>query len=163
MTWLRGCRETESIVRLIGLLGHLSFDEIVLLPWIADELVGLLQEHKRAVALIEERLVFDGRVATYDLSEDGVTSHSSFAAYMFCPDASYSIGLTQASGVANISIGHNPWATVKPRHNIARLCESHGGGGHPHVGGIALPAEDLRRAREVVEELRQALWQPEPI
>jgi hypothetical protein len=161
MTWLRGCRDTEAIVRLIKLLGHTSFSALESQPWVADELSLLLKAHKRTTELIARRLVFDGLVACYDLSEDDVQSHSSFAAYMFCPEASYSIGLTRRESVANISIGHNPWAAKSPSHNIAKLCEQYGGGGHPHVGGVAVPAGDMRRPKEIVEEMRRALNRPD--
>ncbi len=160
MTWLRGCRNTEAIIRLIKLLGRADFAELEALPWIADDLARLLKAHERTTEIIGRRLVFDGRVAWYDLSADDVRTHSSFAAYMFCPEASYSVGMTRSETVANISIGHNPWAAIRPTHNIAKLCEAYGGGGHPHVGGIAVPAGDMRRAREIVEELRKSLNEP---
>jgi hypothetical protein len=160
MTWLRGCRDSDAIVRLIKLLGHASFADLEALPWVADELADLLRAHERTTELIGRRLVFDGRVATYDLSADNVHAHSSFAAFVFCPEASYSIGLTRRDSAAHISIGHNPWAPTKPTHNIAKLCEQYGGGGHPHVGGIAVPAEDMQRPREIVQELLQALNTP---
>lgn len=160
MLWIRGCRDSACVVRLIGLLGHQGFDEIEKLPWVAGELAELLRQHRKTVDLIAEHLVFDGQVATYDLSEEELSSHSTFAAYMFCPNATYSIGLTKSSNTANISIGHNPWASPPATHNIAKLCERYGGGGHPRVGGIALPAGDMRRPREVVEELRLALHEP---
>lgn len=160
MTWMRGSRNTEAMIRLIQLLGHTGFDELEGLPWIAEDLEQLLRAHKETIELIGRRLVFDGRVATCDLSGDEIRSHSGFVAYMLCPEASYSIVLARAGAVANISIGHNPWAEVKATHNIARLCEKYGGGGHPHVGGIAVPAGDMQRPRAIVEELRQALHAP---
>ncbi len=160
MTWLRGCRDSAAIVELIPKLGRMSLAEIESLPLVADILASLLKNHERSIELVEKRLAFDGCVASYDLSRDEIQSHSGFAAYMLCPEATYSVALSRSAEMANISIGRNPWAKTLGSHNIARICEEYGGGGHPHVGGIAVPAKDMQRAREIVEEVRLALQPP---
>jgi hypothetical protein len=157
MTWLRGTRDTKAIVRLIEQLGKSSLAELEDQPWVRKNLDRLLSAHQKHIELVRQRLAFDGCVAHYDLSGDGVKAHSSFIVYMLCPESTYSISLTRVSDIANISIGRNPWAANPGQANIARLCERYGGGGHPHVGGIAVPAGDMSRPREIVRELREAL------
>ena len=59
---------------------------------------------------------------------------------------------------SKISVGFNPWSPVPREHNIAEICERHGGGGHPVVGAISLRPDELgearRIARDIAEELR---------
>ena len=57
-----------------------------------------------------------------------------------------------------ISVGYNPWREKKRKHNLARICEKYGGGGHPFVAAISLPAnqpkETLQIAKKIVTELK---------
>jgi nanoRNase/pAp phosphatase (c-di-AMP/oligoRNAs hydrolase) len=154
MTWLRSFNDPKGPAQLIPKLGHQSLASVVQLPVVASTLQGLLQEHKRAIELIRSHIKVVGKVACYDLSDTDMGSHSPFIAYMLCPQASYSVGLVRKGKMANISIGHNPWATTQPTKHIANLCHRYGGGGHPHVGGIAVP---LQRAKQVLAELCEEL------
>jgi nanoRNase/pAp phosphatase (c-di-AMP/oligoRNAs hydrolase) len=81
-----------------------------------------------------------------------------FIPYYLFPEAVYCVGLSRSSFRSKISVGSNPWTTKSRKHNLAALCERHGGGGHAVVGAISFPPEDLARARriagEIVEELR---------
>ena len=54
-------------------------------------------------------------------------------------------------------MGSNPWAREKRTHDLARICERYGGGGHPVVGAVSLPAEELERARSIAREIVCAL------
>jgi len=42
---------------------------------------------------------------------------------------------------------------VPRSHDIASICARYGGGGHPVVGAISLPPDQLERAREVAREI----------
>ncbi len=54
---------------------------------------------------------------------------------------------------AKISIGANPWSKVPRTHEINKICERYGGGGHPVVGAISIPRGELPRAREIAREI----------
>ena len=54
---------------------------------------------------------------------------------------------------AKISIGSNPWAKVPRTHEINKICERYGGGGHPVVGAISIPKADLQHAREIARDI----------
>jgi nanoRNase/pAp phosphatase (c-di-AMP/oligoRNAs hydrolase) len=58
---------------------------------------------------------------------------------------------------AKISVGSNPWATVPRTHNIAAICESYGGGGHPAVGAVSFPPDRVEDARRVAAEICEKL------
>lgn len=154
MTWLRHNRDGEKMAMTIETLGRRSMLDVIALPWIAEELPALLRAHRESVAVIEKRLVRRGAVATYDLSEDDVVAPSGFAVYMLEPQATYSVGLTCAPGVGpSISVGCNPWSRQPAVKNIADICERHGGGGHPNVGGIQVPDGDVAKARSIVDSV----------
>jgi len=158
MTWLEHNREPSLTHRLIGELGHRPLTEIVDEPWIAGPLLPLLEEHRRHVDIIKKRAVRDGDVIFFDLTEDAVIAHNKFIAYMLFPDTVYTVSLTRGPDRAKVSVGSNPWGPRPRSHNIAEICERFGGGGHPVVGAVSLPAQQLVRAREIahliVGELR---------
>ena len=54
---------------------------------------------------------------------------------------------------AKISIGANPWAKVPRTHEINKICERYGGGGHPVVGAISMPKSDLPKARQIARDI----------
>jgi hypothetical protein len=160
MTWLEHNREAALTHRLIGELGHRPLDEIVNETWIAGPLLPLFEEHRRHIGIVEKRAVRDGDVVYFDLSEDAVLAHNKFIAYMLFPDTVYTVSLTRGSDRAKVSVGSNPWSPRPRTHNIATICERYGGGGHPVVGAISLPAQQLDRAREVARLIIAELRQP---
>jgi nanoRNase/pAp phosphatase (c-di-AMP/oligoRNAs hydrolase) len=54
-------------------------------------------------------------------------------------------------------VGTNPWTTKERKHNLARLCEQYGGGGHAVVAAISFKPEDLESARAAAREIAQKL------
>jgi nanoRNase/pAp phosphatase (c-di-AMP/oligoRNAs hydrolase) len=54
-------------------------------------------------------------------------------------------------------VGTNPWTTHERKHNLARLCEQYGGGGHAVVAAISFKPEDLEQARSAAREIAQTL------
>ncbi len=80
-----------------------------------------------------------------------------FSAYYLYPESTYAVVVRNPPGRIKISVGSNPWHAERRRHNIARICEQFGGGGHAVVGGITLPGtgreQGLQIANEVVDLL----------
>ena len=58
-----------------------------------------------------------------------------------------------------VGVGWNPWGGPRS-HDLGRLCAEHGGGGHPVVGGVTLPAGAVTQGRAVVAALAEALGRP---
>ncbi|HEX3282597.1 MAG TPA: hypothetical protein VHR36_15285, partial [Pyrinomonadaceae bacterium] len=69
------------------------------------------------------------------------------------PATTYSVALTRGSQRTKISVGSNPWSARPRSHNIAKICERYGGGGHAVVGAISFKPEEVERGREVVKEI----------
>jgi hypothetical protein len=92
-------------------------------------------------------------VVITDLSQEPITSVNKFIVYYLYPDARYAVTVLSPGKRMKVSVGSNPWPPVPRTHDIARLCERYGGGGHPAVGAISLPKGEVERARQIAAEL----------
>ena len=64
------------------------------------------------------------------------------------PECEYHVSLMQSPQRTKISVGSNPWSPNPRRHNLARICERYGGGGHPVVAAISFPPDQPQKARQ---------------
>ncbi len=146
--------------RLIPLLTEMSFDEILDQPFVRDLLPGLLERHRQALQLIQERSSCEQGTIYFDITDHPLEGYNKFIPYYLHPEAVYSVGLSRSSFRTKIAVGSNPWTKVPPEQmvNLATICERYGGGGHARVGAISFPREkdDLARqaAGEIIAELR---------
>ena len=162
MTWLESNRDSALTQRLIARFADgRPLGEIADEPWLKEPLGPLLERHARALAVLTRRTRLDDGVVTFDLTAEGLESYNKFIPYFLHPECRFVVGLTASRERVKISVGSNPW---RPRSaiSIARICERYGGGGHPVVGAVSLPAGALERGREVVAEIVRELQQAEP-
>ena len=80
-----------------------------------------------------------------------------FVTYALYPEQAYSVLLTRSPKKCKISLGFNPWCGQTRTHDIAKMCERYGGGGHPVVGAISLGADQLAKAKEIASTLADEL------
>jgi hypothetical protein len=113
----------------------------------------ILEQHHQTLALIKRKAVYANAVVEFDLVADGVEGFNKFIPYYLFPEATYTVALTRGSQRTKISIGSNPWAPRPRTHNIARICERYGGGGHAVVGAISLKPEEVELGRAYVREI----------
>jgi hypothetical protein len=158
MTWIENNPDPALTHRYIAELPHRTLAELAEEPWVAGPLAPLLAEHRRHIELIRARARCDAAgVVSFDLTEDGVAAHNKFIAYWLFPAARYTVGVTRSPARCKISVGSNPWARETRTHDIARICERYGGGGHPVVGAVSLPRDQVDRARQIATEIRAEL------
>ena len=115
--------------------------------------------HREQVERIRTREQLRGDVVWVDLLDTLTETVTKFVTYADVPDAPYSVVASRTERRCKVSVGYNPWCGKPRKHDIAKICERYGGGGHPVVGAIALPpdAEKAREiALEIVEELNRA-------
>jgi len=93
------------------------------------------------------------RVVLVDLSGSEVESYGKFVTYALYPEAMYSVILARLENGARINVGYNPWSRRSLDRDLSSICGRYGGGGHPFVGGISFPPEDVQRARSVAREI----------
>ena len=152
MTFIENNREPATAERFIGDLVSRPLDEIAADPYVTDALRPLLAQHQRNIETIRATAKLEGNVAFFDLADQETTAFNKFISYYLFPEARYSVGVTLSSR-AKISIGANPWAKVPRTHEINKICERYGGGGHPVVGAISIPNAELPRAREIARDI----------
>jgi hypothetical protein len=100
-----------------------------------------------------------GPVVFVNLLAETLEVAGKFVTYALYPQSAYSVIATRSKSKCKISVGYNPWSGVPRTHNIAELCERYGGGGHPVVGAISVPADDVVGATRIAREIVTALSQ----
>ncbi len=143
--------------QVIPLLVSKPLAEVAASPLIAQRLGPIKQRHEALAKRMADAGEQRGDVAWFDLSDAPLDTVAKFVGYKLYPYAQYSVVLSRNPKRVKISVGFNPWAKRPRQHNIAALCERYGGGGHPVVGAISMPASDLARARAAVDDIIASL------
>src|SRR4051794_15101603 len=152
MTFIENNRDPKLAERFIGDLVSRPLGEIAEDPYVAEPLQTLLAQHQRNIEAMRAAAKLEGSVVTFDLADRETGPFNKFISYYLFPEARYSVGVTLSSR-AKISIGSNPWAKVPRTHDIAKICERYGGGGHPVVGAVSIPRAELARARQIARDI----------
>lgn len=130
-----------------------SVEEIAKSDDVEEAYKPLAAQQESFVALVKEHGVVRGNTVLVDLSEATIDAAAKFVTYALWPASAYSVLVTRSTSKIKISIGYNPWSPEARTHNIAAICERHGGGGHPVVGAISLPAGDIAKAKELARSI----------
>jgi hypothetical protein len=157
MTVVEHLGDDAFIARLVPRLLTQPLAEVASAPDILQAYEPLGRAHEGFVKLVEERAQKQGVVVVVDLSDQVIDVAGKFVTYALYPESAYSILLTRSKSKCKISIGYNPWSPVPRRHNIAAICERHGGGGHPVVGAISLLATQVEEAKALVRSIAEEL------
>jgi hypothetical protein len=159
MTFIENNREPALAERFIGDLITLPLAEIAASPYVTQALGPVLAQHQQNIAVIRAAAKLEGGVVHFDLADENIGPFNKFITYYLFPEARYSVALT-APGRAKISVGSNPWSRVPRTHDISAICERYGGGGHPVVGAVSVPRDQMPRAREIYGEIVAELQGP---
>ena len=120
----------------------------------------LAAQHGAFIDLVKAHAETRGPVVLVDMSAVLVDVAAKFVTYALYPDSTYSVMLTRSDSRCKLSIGYNPWSPHPRTHDIARICERHGGGGHPVVGAISLGPERVDEARALARAITEELSGP---
>ena len=153
MTWVENNRERALAERFIEDLVSRPLADIAADAYVAEALQPLLARHEQNVAAMRRLSRLEQGVAISDLISEGIATINKFIVYYLHPEARYSVTLLATAERYKLSVGSNPWPKVPRTHDIAKLCEKYGGGGHPAVGAISLPKTDLEAVRKVAGEV----------
>ena len=113
----------------------------------------ILKQHLETVETVRRRAISANDVVQFDLVDEGYEGFNKFIPYYLFPEATYTVALTRGSQRTKISVGSNPWAPRPRTHNIAKICERYGGGGHAVVGAISLGTDEVEQGRAIVKEI----------
>jgi hypothetical protein len=162
MTLLEATRDPAIPERIIEGMAARPLAEIAAAPWAAEALAPILSRHREALDAVRGRARLEGGVVTFDLAGTPIESANKFLSYFLFPAASYTVVVTRDAKRSKVSVGSNPWARPARPHDISKLCERYGGGGHPVVGAVSLPPDRLEDARRVAAEIAATLRSPPP-
>jgi hypothetical protein len=143
--------------RLIRALADRPLSEVLRERWVTEPLAPLLGRHREIVRTVTERIRLARGVAEFDLADLGTDNVNKFIAYAVDPTTLYTVSVTRSPNRTKISLGSNPWRQDDRRHNLARMAERYGGGGHPAVAAISFKPEDLEDARAAARLLADEL------
>jgi hypothetical protein len=163
MTILEATKDPQVPTRVIEAMQHRPLAEIAAEPWVTEPLGPILERHRANVDVVRRAARVEGGVVQVDLAEAGLEGGANkFITYDLFPEALYTVVVTRDRARSKVSVGSNPWARPARAHDIAKLCERYGGGGHAVVGAVSLAGDQLARAREIADEIAAALRQEPP-
>ena len=159
MMMIEAEKEPAVLHGLIRRFQSETLGDIAASPDVAARVEPLMRRHVETVELIRSRAELDRGVVFFDIADRGTDNVNKFIPYYFFPACRYSVNVSASRSRAKVSIGSNPWAREARTHDLAKLAERWGGGGHAVVAAISFPPGDVERARaaagEIVEELRR--------
>jgi hypothetical protein len=153
MMVIEGVRDSAKICGLIDEFQKSSLDAIMELDWVQASFRPLYERHLRSIDIIRRHAHCSNRTIFFDISGHDLEGYNKFIPYYLFPQATYCVGVSLSSFRAKISVGSNPWSPHPRTHNLAALCERHGGGGHPVVGAISFAPEELEKAQRIAQEI----------
>jgi hypothetical protein len=158
MMVIEGVRDPKHTRKLIEAFQERSLGEIMELDWVQSAFRPLHERHLRSIDIIRENARYADGTVYFDISNhEDMEGYNKFIPYYLYPEAIYCVGVSRSSFRSKISVGSNPWS-VRPRtHNLAALCERHGGGGHPVVGAISFAPGELSHARQIALDIAREL------
>jgi hypothetical protein len=157
MMVIEGVRDSGRIQRLISDFQQKPLGEIMTQEWVQAEFRPLYERHLKSIDIIRSNAECSEGTVFFDVSAYELEGYNKFIPYYLFPQATYCVGVSLSSFRSKVSVGSNPWSPRPRAHNLAALCERHGGGGHPVVGAISFAPEELPHARVVAQEIAREL------
>ena len=145
--------DDSFIERVIRELVEKPLDEVATSEEVQRRFQPILKQHLETLEAVRRKASFANRVVQFDLVDEGYEGFNKFIPYYLYPEATYTVALTRGSLRTKISVGSNPWAPVARTHNIAKICERYGGGGHAVVGAISFRPDEVERGRAAMKEI----------
>ena len=162
MTLLEATHDAALPRRVIEALRSRPLADIVAEPWVREPLEPILDRHFASIETVRAHARLADGVVEIDLSETGLDGANKFIAYDLFPEAQYTVVVTRDRRRSKVSVGSNPWSNVPRTHDISKICERYGGGGHPVVGAVSLDPERILDARRIAREIAGELKQGRP-
>jgi hypothetical protein len=152
--------DDKFIEQIIRELTVKPLDEVATGEEVQKRFQPILKQHLETLEAVRRKAIFANDVVQFDLVDEGYEGFNKFIPYYLFPEATYTVALTRGSQRTKISVGSNPWAPRPRTHNIAKICERYGGGGHAVVGAISLKPEEVEKGRDIVKEIVAELSMP---
>lgn len=153
---------TDSFLQaMVPRLMEQGLEDVARAPDIQELYAPLAAQQQGFIDLVKSHAETVGshasKVVLVDLSSVVIDVAAKFVTYALWPESAYSVLLSRSASKCKLSIGYNPWAPIARKHNVAAICERHGGGGHPVVGAISLPANEVEKAQTLARSIAEEL------
>jgi len=145
--------DDKFIEQIIRDLTVKSLEDVATSDEVQRRFQPILKQHLETLETIRRHAVFANGVVHFDLVDEGYEGFNKFIPYYLYPETTYTVALTRGRQRTKISVGSNPWALRPRTHNIAKICERYGGGGHAVVGAISLKPDEVEKGRAIVREI----------
>jgi hypothetical protein len=157
MTVVENHGDEPFLSRMIPRLLVEPLEDIAKSPEVLAKWLPLREAHFTFIDKVREKSQEMGNVVFVDLTDSIVDVVGKFVTYALYPKHPYSVIVSRGKTRCKISVGYNPWSGAERRHDISRICQRYGGGGHPVVGAVALPANSAARATQIGLEIAAEL------
>jgi hypothetical protein len=145
--------DDSFIEQIIRDLTQQSLNDVATGEKVQRRFQPILKQHLETLEAMRRKAKVANGVVHFDLIDEGYEGFNKFIPYYLFPEASYSVALTRGTQRTKISVGSNPWAPRPRTHNIAKICERYGGGGHAVVGAISFKPDEVEEARVAIREI----------
>jgi hypothetical protein len=145
--------DDQFIEQIIRDLTKQSLEDVATGAEVQRRFQPILKQHLETLEAVRRKATCANAVVQFDLVDEGYEGFNKFIPYYLFPETTYSVALTRAPQRTKISVGSNPWAPKPRTHNIAKICERYGGGGHAVVGAVSFKPEEVEEARQAVREI----------
>ncbi len=163
MLVIEAAHKSSLIHKIIRELQHNALARVIEEPEVKQTFDSLYAHHLESIDIMRKAAHFKDGVVEYDVSDHNLDGCNKFIPYYLFPESVYCVGVSLSSVRAKVSVGTNPWSPRERQHNLAKLCEHYGGGGHAVVAAISFKPDQLdvarAAAREIAEKLQHDLKQ----
>ena len=157
MLVIEAAKDKDLIHKIIRLMQRETLENVLDEPEVRSTFEGLYRHHFESIDIMRELAQCTDGVIEFDVSDQNLDGHNKFIPYYLFPNSVYCVGVSQSPLRAKVSVGTNPWSHRERMHNLAKLCEQYGGGGHAVVAAISFKPDDLDTARTAAREIARKL------
>ncbi len=153
MLVIEAAHSSGLVHKIIRELQSKPLVQVILEPEVHETFEQLYKHHLESIDIIRQAARFKDGVIEFDVSGYDLEGYNKFIPYYLFPDSVYCVGVSKSTFRSKVSVGTNPWTPRERRHNLAKLCEQYGGGGHAVVAAISFRPDELETARTAAVEI----------
>jgi len=157
MLVIEAAKNSELIHKIIADLQSKTVAQVMEEPDVHAKFEVLYEHHLESIDIMRQAVHFKDGVIEFDVSAYDLDGYNKFIPYYLFPESVYCVGVSRSPLRAKVSVGTNPWSPKERRHNLAKLCEKYGGGGHAVVAAISFKPDELDNARAAAREIAEKL------
>jgi hypothetical protein len=157
MTVVENHGDDAFLSRLVPRLLSEPLAEVAASAEIQAKWLPLRDEHLAFVDKVRAKSQAMDRVVYVDLTDQVIDVIGKFVTYALFPRSVYSVMVSRGRARCKVSVGYNPWSGSPRLHDISKICQRYGGGGHVVVGALAVGPHEVERAQQIALEITAEL------